>query len=109
MPASVRFGGVVSLDGAQIQQTGGSLAVSLVWRIESAPPPDLTATIQLFDAAGAFVTNADGDIDGYPARVWIPDTTIADRRRSPCPPISRRDNTRWRLAGTRAAISRACR
>lgn len=80
MPASVRFGGVVSLDGAQIQQTGGSLAVSLVWRIESAPPPDLTATIQLFDAAGAFVTNADGDIDGYPARVWIPDTTIADRR-----------------------------
>lgn len=80
IPVRADFGGVVSLDGALLNRTGDSLAVSLVWRIESTPPQDLTATVQVFDADGAFVTNADGDIDGYPARVWIPGTIVYDTR-----------------------------
>ncbi|MBK9125192.1 MAG: glycosyltransferase family 39 protein [Chloroflexi bacterium] len=80
VPAPADFGGVVSLDGALLHRTDDTLDVSLVWRIESAPPPDLTATVQIFDADGVFLTNADGEIDGYPARVWIPGSIVYDAR-----------------------------
>jgi hypothetical protein len=40
----------------------------------------LTLTAQIFDTDGEFVTNADGEIAGYPARVWIPGTAVIDER-----------------------------
>lgn len=74
------FGEIIQLRDAQLSRQENALELRLWWQVEAAPPPDLTLTVQLFDAAGEFVTSADGDIAGYPARVWIPSTAVIDER-----------------------------
>ncbi len=74
------FGTVVRLRDSQLTLQDEALNLRLVWQVDAAPPPDLTLTAQVFDADGAFVTNSDGDIAGYPARVWIPGTAVEDIR-----------------------------
>lgn len=74
------FGDVIQLHDVQMRLEGDTLELLLWWQIDGAPPPDLTLTVQVFGADGEFVTSADGDIAGYPARVWVPDSVAEDVR-----------------------------
>jgi hypothetical protein len=73
------FGDIIQLRDASVIAEDGTLDLRLYWHI-NATPPDLTLTVQIFDASGEFVTNDDGDIAGYPARAWVPTTFIGDER-----------------------------
>jgi 4-amino-4-deoxy-L-arabinose transferase-like glycosyltransferase len=74
------FGTAIRLLDVQMALRNDVLDLRLQWMIDAVPPPDLTLTVQIFDAAGEFVMNADGEIAGYPARVWIPGTAVIDER-----------------------------
>lgn len=80
------FGDIISLHSAEISADAGLLHLMLDWNIRAAPPPDLTLTVQIFNDTGDFITSYDGDISGYPARAWLPDTTIRDIRALPLLP-----------------------
>ncbi|MBK8136123.1 MAG: hypothetical protein IPK52_09815 [Chloroflexi bacterium] len=77
------FGGIVELYTPLVMSEYVLLPndahVNLVWDILAAPPSDLTLTVQIFNSEGAFVANADGDIDGYPAEAWV-EGAVTDER-----------------------------
>lgn len=74
--ASVAFGDAVRLTGYTLSQRdlrpGEPLTVELHWQTFNPSPPgeDYVLTVQLLDATGALVAQADGDIAGYPSAVW---------------------------------------
>lgn len=73
------FNGIVDLYDPKLALQEGGLRFDLLWHILAAPPPDLTLTVQIFDAGGMFVTNADSDIAGYPAESWVPSVATDGR------------------------------
>lgn len=82
--SAANFGGLIELYAPLIMSEyvllPNDAQVNLVWDILAAPPSDdLTLTVQIFNAEGAFVTNADGDIDGYPAEAWV-EGAVSDER-----------------------------
>lgn len=74
------FGAIIELRAVSVSEQHRTLDLQMDWLIHAAPPPDLTLTVQIFDDGGVYVTNADGEIAGYPARAWVPETTATDRR-----------------------------
>ncbi len=81
--AGVTFGDVVRLDGFDLPAEvapGESLVMALRWQVLGPADADLVAAVQLIDAAGEIVAQADGPPDGYPPRVWAAETAFIDTR-----------------------------
>lgn len=60
---------------------GASVAVTLLWEAQAAPPADYTAFVHLLDGSGALVAQHDGvPHDGTrPTSTWLPGEHVLDR------------------------------
>jgi len=87
-PASATFGDVVRLhsyDIGEAMMADGYLAIALGWSVIGDAPPDIAATVQLFDATGTFITQFDDPSQIYPSRAWIVGTSLITHHLLPLP------------------------
>lgn len=68
------------------------LDLTFVWQVHNTPPPDLNVAIQLIDARGHGITQADGPPLGpiggsssYPSEIWRPGETVITRHQLSIP------------------------
>jgi hypothetical protein len=83
------FGDVVRLDGYTLQgelTAGQTVGMVLDWRVIGVPPPDISATVQLLDAAGNLIAQYDDPSQGYPSRAWVTETALITRHTLTLPP-----------------------
>ncbi len=92
-PIGANLGGVVVLDGYDLEETtpvaaGGLLHLSLVWRATAPVDADYTVFVQLLDGGGRRRAGADGQpVDGFrPTSSWPPGEPIRDNRVLRLPP-----------------------
>lgn len=78
-PYSATFGEVVLLNGYTLEgefTAGQMVSIALDWNVIGTPPPDISATVQLLDAAGNLITQYDDPSQAYPSRAWVNDTVL---------------------------------
>lgn len=80
----VQFGDAITLTGVSLPtarlRPGTVATLDLTWRMHAPLTPPHVLTVQLFDAAGQFITQADGEIAGLPSPLWQPSMQMQDRR-----------------------------
>lgn len=83
-PLDVQFGDAITLTGVSLPtarlQPGMAATLDLTWRMHAPLTPPHILTVQLFDAAGQFITQADGEIIGLPSPLWRPSMQMQDQR-----------------------------
>lgn len=84
------FGGMIALDGATLEpqtvRAGDAVTLNLWWRDLAPMDADYVLTVQVIDAAGELVMQADGDVAGYPTSAWRGGTRFVDTRTLNIPP-----------------------
>lgn len=83
------FGDVVRLNGYTVQgdfSAGQVVSMTLDWRVIGTPPPDISATVQLLDAAGNLISQYDDPSQAYPSRAWVNDTALMTHHTLTLPP-----------------------
>lgn len=93
MPAQsvdVAFGDAITLEGYDLTDTtlapGDEPLIDLLWHIHQRVEAPYVLTLQLFNEAGDFITQADGPITGLPTYLWQGDLQISETRALPLPP-----------------------
>ncbi|MFN8487102.1 MAG: DUF2723 domain-containing protein [Caldilineaceae bacterium] len=72
--------GPLQLSGYDWQPVNNSVRITLHWQVQAQLPADYTTTVQLFDAQGEKLAQADQPPGGvyYPTTLWKPGETLLD-------------------------------
>ncbi|MFQ5407906.1 MAG: glycosyltransferase family 39 protein [Anaerolineales bacterium] len=88
-PSGVQFGDAFELRGYDVE-TGAGLSVTLYWRSRRETDTDYTVFVHVRDAAGALVSQHDGQPQpaerSYPTSLWLPGEYIRDTHLLDAPP-----------------------
>ncbi|MHB1133437.1 MAG: glycosyltransferase family 39 protein [Chloroflexota bacterium] len=88
LPTPLLFGDELSVLGWEVPgapaslRAGAEVTVDLLWSVSRAPRADYQVSLQLLDAAGGLVAQADGPLVGgtAPTSAWLPGEWVIDSR-----------------------------